>query len=129
MLTTPSKQEKFIPEVEAYLKRKYEGVQNIQSVDKEDLEMVRHRPSSCTVQLSRCLSLTLSTTPTQSNHLNGLRKRYLKISFHTIKDLLGMRKDLMKIIDANRKKKGLGSAYDGDLGMYVHACFVHRWLR
>jgi hypothetical protein len=36
--------EKFIPEVEAYLKRKYEGLQNIQSVDKEDLEMVR-RPS------------------------------------------------------------------------------------
>jgi hypothetical protein len=37
---SPILQEKFIPEVEAYLKRKYEGVQNIQSVDKEDLEMV-----------------------------------------------------------------------------------------
>lgn len=72
---------------------------------------------------------TFHHSDTQSNHLNGLRKRYLKISFHTIKDLLGMRKDLVKIIDANRKKKGLGSAYDGDLGMYVHTCFVHRWRR
>jgi hypothetical protein len=51
-----------------------------------------------------------------------MRKRYLKVSFHTIKDLLNMRKDLMRIVDANRKKKGLGSAYDGDLGMYVNPC-------
>src|SRR5690349_10881901 len=63
--------------------------------------------------------LTLLCCFEQPNHLNGLRKRYLKISFHTVKDLLNMRKDLVKIINFNRKKKGLTSAYDGDLGMYV----------
>ncbi|KAK6936184.1 DNA polymerase epsilon, catalytic subunit A, C-terminal [Dillenia turbinata] len=66
-------------EVEVYLRRRYEGViADIQIVDKEDLDL--------------------------KNHLSGLFKSYLKISFDTVQQLMNVKNDLLHIVERNQAK-------------------------
>ncbi|EPS63800.1 hypothetical protein M569_10982, partial [Genlisea aurea] len=77
-------------DVEAYLRRRYEGqIADIEIQDKEDLDL--------------------------KNHLSGLCKRYLKISFDTVQQLMQVKKDLVHIVERNQAKLDADVAYESIL--------------
>ncbi|MCO5564216.1 hypothetical protein L7F22_017874 [Adiantum nelumboides] len=77
-------------EVEAYLRRRYEGViANIQIVEKEDLDL--------------------------KNHLSGLQGRFLKVSFDTVQNLTQAKSDLMPVVEINQAKLEAAEAYESFL--------------
>ncbi|XP_057534123.1 DNA polymerase epsilon catalytic subunit A-like [Amaranthus tricolor] len=79
--------DKMETDVEAYLRRRYENeIANIELLEKEDLDL--------------------------KNHLSGLRKSYLKISFDTVQQLMTVRNDLLKVVDRNRAKFEAAQAYE-----------------
>ncbi|KAL4591685.1 hypothetical protein LXL04_004655 [Taraxacum kok-saghyz] len=74
-------------DVDAYLRRRYEGqIADIQIVEKEDLDL--------------------------KNHLSGLRKTYLKISFDTVQQLMQVKSDLMHVVERNQEKFNAAEAYE-----------------
>ncbi|CAH8251565.1 unnamed protein product [Arabidopsis lyrata] len=77
-------------EVEAYLRRRYERqVADIEIVEKEDLDL--------------------------KNHLSGLQKKYLKISFDTVQQLMEVKRDLLHIVERNQAKFDALEAYESIL--------------
>ncbi|XP_010242612.1 PREDICTED: DNA polymerase epsilon catalytic subunit A-like [Nelumbo nucifera] len=77
-------------DVEAYLKRRYEGqISDIEIVEKEDLDL--------------------------KNHLSGLRKSYLKISFDTVQQLMRVKNDLLHVVERNQAKLEAAEAYESIL--------------
>ncbi|KAL0812788.1 hypothetical protein Bca101_069231 [Brassica carinata] len=82
--------EKMELEVEAYLRRRYERqVADIEIVEKEDLDL--------------------------KNHLSGLRKKYLKVSFDTVQQLMEVKRDLSHIVERNQAKFDALEAYESVL--------------
>eukprot|EP00897_Mesotaenium_endlicherianum_P006205 jgi/Mesen1/5612/ME000282S04761 len=74
-------------EVDAYLRRKYEGlIANIQIVEKEDLDM--------------------------KNHLSGRRRTFLKVSFLTVQNLMEVKKDILPVVARNQAKLEAAEAYE-----------------
>ncbi|GAV76364.1 LOW QUALITY PROTEIN: DNA_pol_B domain-containing protein/DNA_pol_B_exo1 domain-containing protein/DUF1744 domain-containing protein [Cephalotus follicularis] len=74
-------------DVEAYLRRRYETqIADIEIVDKEDLDL--------------------------KNHLSGLHKSYLKISFDTVQQLMDVKKDLSHVVERNQAKFEAAEAYE-----------------
>lgn len=77
-------------DVEAYLRRRYESeIADIEIVEKEDLNL--------------------------KNHLSGLQKAYLKISFDTVQQLMNVKKDLLHIVERNQAKLDAAEAYESIL--------------
>ncbi|KAE9461327.1 hypothetical protein C3L33_06754, partial [Rhododendron williamsianum] len=77
-------------DVEAYLRRRYESqIADIEIVVKEDLNL--------------------------KNHLSGLRKPYLKISFDTVQQLMRVKSDLMHVVERNQAKLDAAEAYESVL--------------
>ncbi|XP_047319798.1 DNA polymerase epsilon catalytic subunit A-like isoform X2 [Impatiens glandulifera] len=82
--------EKMEMDVEAYLRRRYESqVADIEIVEKEDLNL--------------------------KNHLSGLCKSYLKISFDTVQQLMHVKNDLMHVVERNQTKFDAVEAYESIL--------------
>ncbi|CAG7868312.1 unnamed protein product [Brassica rapa] len=82
--------EKMELEVEAYLRRRYERqVADIEIVEKEDLDL--------------------------KNHLSGLRKKYLKVSFDTVQQLMEVKRDLSHVVERNQAKFDALEAYESIL--------------
>ncbi|KAF6166038.1 hypothetical protein GIB67_012935 [Kingdonia uniflora] len=76
--------------VEASLKRRYEGqLADIEIVEKEDLSL--------------------------KNHLSGLQKSYLKISFDTVQQLMRVKNDLLHVVERNKAKNEASDAYESIL--------------
>ncbi|CAM6102738.1 unnamed protein product [Calypogeia fissa] len=74
-------------EVDAYLRRRYEGqIANIKVVEKEDLDL--------------------------KNHLSGLRHTFLKVSFNTVQELMAVKSELLPIVERNQAKLEASQAYD-----------------
>ncbi|KAK7271283.1 hypothetical protein RJT34_27054 [Clitoria ternatea] len=74
-------------DVEAYLRRLYESqIADIEIIEKEDLDL--------------------------KNHLSGLRKSYLKISFDTVRQLMNVKSDLMHVVERNKAKSDAAEAYE-----------------
>ncbi|KNA12254.1 hypothetical protein SOVF_127620 [Spinacia oleracea] len=79
--------EKMETDVESYLRRRYENdIANIEIMEKEDLDL--------------------------KNHLSGLRKSYLKISFDTVQQLMSVKNDLLRVVDRNKTKFEAAQAYE-----------------
>ncbi|CAI0398250.1 unnamed protein product [Linum tenue] len=77
-------------DVEAYLRRRYESqIADIEIMEKEDLDL--------------------------KNHLSGLRKSYLKISFSTVQQLMDVKRDLLQVVERNREKFDAAEAYESIL--------------
>ncbi|KAK8480739.1 hypothetical protein V6N11_073191, partial [Hibiscus sabdariffa] len=77
-------------DVEAYLRRRYENqIAEIEIVEKEDLDL--------------------------KNHLSGLHKRYLKISFDTVQQLMDVKRDLVHVVERNQMKFDAAEAYESIL--------------
>ncbi|EOA39472.1 hypothetical protein CARUB_v10008067mg [Capsella rubella] len=77
-------------EVEAYLRRRYERqVADIEIVEKEDLDL--------------------------KNHLSGLQKKYLKVSFDTVQQLMEVKRDVLHIVERNQAKFDALEAYESIL--------------
>ncbi|MED6160431.1 DNA polymerase epsilon catalytic subunit A [Stylosanthes scabra] len=74
-------------DVEAYLRRCYETqIADIKIIEKEDLDL--------------------------KNHLSGLRKSYLKLSFDTVQQLMTVKSDLMHVVERNQAKSDAAEAYE-----------------
>ncbi|KAJ9554747.1 hypothetical protein OSB04_009361 [Centaurea solstitialis] len=85
-----STKDKMEMDVDAYLRRRYEGqIADIQIMEKEDLDL--------------------------KNHLSGLRKTYLKISFDTVQQLMQVKSDLMHVVERNQEKFNAAEAYESIL--------------
>ncbi|KAF5297091.1 hypothetical protein FQA39_LY02671 [Lamprigera yunnana] len=79
-------QRELLYEVSQYLLKKYAGtIETIEEVVKEDLDL--------------------------PNHLKGLKQRYLKLSFANQTDCIKIRKDLLGVVQKNRKRKNFNSYY------------------
>ncbi|KAK2643590.1 hypothetical protein Ddye_025353 [Dipteronia dyeriana] len=77
-------------DVEAYLRRRYERqIADIVIARKEDLDL--------------------------KNHLSGLCKSYLKISFDTVQQLMDVKKDLLHVVERNLEKLDASEAYESIL--------------
>ncbi|PSR89873.1 DNA polymerase epsilon catalytic subunit A like [Actinidia chinensis var. chinensis] len=77
-------------DVEAYLRRRYESqIADIEIIEKEDLDL--------------------------KNHLSGLQKAYLKISFDTVQQLMHVKSDLMHVVERNQAKLDAAEAYESIL--------------
>ncbi|OMO70162.1 hypothetical protein CCACVL1_19081 [Corchorus capsularis] len=82
--------EKAEMDVDAYLRRRYESqIAEIEIMDKEDLDL--------------------------KNHLSGLQKHYLKISFDTVQQLMDVKKDLVHVVERNQAKFDAAEAYESIL--------------
>ncbi|XP_057988015.1 DNA polymerase epsilon catalytic subunit A isoform X2 [Hevea brasiliensis] len=85
-----STKDKMEMDVEAYLRRRYESqIADIEIVEKEDLDL--------------------------KNHLSGLHKLYLKISFSTVQQLMDVKKDLLHVVERNQEKFDAAEAYESIL--------------
>ncbi|XP_034220092.1 DNA polymerase epsilon catalytic subunit A-like isoform X4 [Prunus dulcis] len=79
--------EKTEMDVEAYLRRRYENqIADIEIVEKEDLDL--------------------------KNHLSGLRKSYLKLSFDNVQQLMNVKSDLLHVVERNHAKFDAADAYE-----------------
>ncbi|KAM5584440.1 DNA polymerase epsilon catalytic subunit A-like [Rosa sericea] len=82
--------EKMEMDVEAYLRRRYESrIADIEIVAKEDLDL--------------------------KNHLSGLHKSYLKLSFDTVQQLMNVKSDLLQVVERNHTKFDAAEAYESIL--------------
>lgn len=83
--------EKYLLDVEEFLRRTFtKEISGVAVVDKEDLEL--------------------------ANHLSGLKRRYMKVSFLTVQALLSVRGKLMGKIKKNRRRLGIEETY-ADFGV------------
>jgi len=74
-------------EVEAYIRRRYEGeISDIEIVEKEDLDL--------------------------KNHLSGLKRKYLKLQFDTVQQLMRVRNDLLHVVEKNEEKLDAVEAFE-----------------
>uniref|UniRef100_A0A452YAV3 DNA polymerase epsilon catalytic subunit n=3 Tax=Aegilops tauschii subsp. strangulata TaxID=200361 RepID=A0A452YAV3_AEGTS len=79
-------------EVEAYLRRRYEGeIADIEIIEKEDLDL--------------------------KNHLSGLKRKYLKIQFDTVQQLMRVRSDLMHVVEKNEEERDAVDAFESIYGV------------
>ncbi|KAK9999535.1 hypothetical protein SO802_019138 [Lithocarpus litseifolius] len=79
--------EKTEVDVEAYLRRRYESqIADIEIIEKEDLDL--------------------------KNHLSGLHKPYLKLSFDTVQQLMNVKSDLLHVVQRNQEKFDAAEAYE-----------------
>lgn len=79
--------EKMQLDVEAYLRRRYEGhISDIEIVEKEDLDL--------------------------KNHLSGMCRTYLKVSFDTVQDLTHVKSDLLPVVERNQAKLEASEAFE-----------------
>jgi len=51
----------------------------------------------------------------QKNHLSGLRKSYLQLSFDTVQQLMNVKSDLMHVVERNKAKSDAAEAYESIL--------------
>ncbi len=74
----------------SYLSRKFSGrLSGIDIVDKEDLDLV--------------------------NHLVGLKRRYLKLRFSSVEDLIKGKREIMPAVRKNRERDKVCTTYDPSL--------------
>lgn len=51
----------------------------------------------------------------QKNHLSGLHKTYLKLSFYTVQELMNVKNELLHVVESNWAKSDAAEAYDSIL--------------
>ncbi|XP_047418330.1 DNA polymerase epsilon catalytic subunit A isoform X1 [Sciurus carolinensis] len=73
-------------EVSSFLSKKFQGkIAKVETVPKEDLDL--------------------------PNHLVGLKRNYIKLSFHTVEDLVKVRKEISPAVKKNREQDRVSDAY------------------
>uniref|UniRef100_A0A2K5U6L9 DNA polymerase epsilon catalytic subunit n=1 Tax=Macaca fascicularis TaxID=9541 RepID=A0A2K5U6L9_MACFA len=73
-------------EVSSFLSKKFQGkIAKVETVPKEDLDL--------------------------PNHLVGLKRNYIKLSFHTVEDLVKVRKEISPAVKKNREQDHASDAY------------------
>ncbi|XP_015766425.1 PREDICTED: DNA polymerase epsilon catalytic subunit A-like, partial [Acropora digitifera] len=78
-------------EVATFLNRKFGGlIASIETVAKEDLDL--------------------------NNHLVGLKRNYIKLSFHTVNDLMKVKRDIMPAVRKNKEQAKTNAAYNIVMG-------------
>lgn len=84
---------------------------------------MNHYGCSCLIRIALftcCISskkwvLIASYYYGQKNHLSGLHRRYLKISFDTVQQLMDVKKDLVHVVERNQEKFDAAEAYESIL--------------
>uniref|UniRef100_A0A2K5D0B1 DNA polymerase epsilon catalytic subunit n=1 Tax=Aotus nancymaae TaxID=37293 RepID=A0A2K5D0B1_AOTNA len=73
-------------EVSSFLSKKFQGkIAKVETVPKEDLDL--------------------------PNHLVGLKRNYIKLSFHTVEDLVKVRKEIFPAVKKNREQDHASDMY------------------
>ncbi|KAI4373579.1 hypothetical protein MLD38_011693 [Melastoma candidum] len=84
--------EKVEIDVESYLRRRFEGqIADIEIMEKEDLDL--------------------------KNHLSGLQRPYLRISFDTVQQLMNVKNDLLHVVERSRAKMEAAEAYESIISL------------
>ena len=101
-------------DVEGWLRRKFEGtIRLAEVVMREDLDLVRHNHFIllCIVGFwFDGLLLTISH-PKQKNHLSGIQRKLLKVSFWNVQQLNEAKREIAPIVARNRAKSKTTAAY------------------
>ena len=58
-----------------------------------------------------CILISLYASG-QKNHLSGLHKPYLKLSFDTVQQLIDVKSDLLHVVQRNQEKFDVAEAYE-----------------
>lgn len=83
-----SANKKWTKEVLSLLERRFEGLlASAEAVEKEDLDL--------------------------PNHLSGLKATYIKLSFRTVSDLMEVRREIRTVVQDNKRRSKVKSAYGG----------------
>lgn len=53
----------------------------------------------------------------QKNHLSGLKRKYLKIQFDTVQQLMRVRSDLMHVVEKNEEERDAVDAFESIYGV------------
>lgn len=48
----------------------------------------------------------------QKNHLSGLQRKYLKLSFNTVQELMSVKSELLPLVERNQAKLDAAQAYE-----------------
>ncbi|KAJ1731895.1 DNA polymerase epsilon catalytic subunit [Coemansia biformis] len=76
------------PDVEEWMVRKFDRVDSVETVQREDLRM--------------------------ANHLTGGKRQQVKLVFRNVQDLLAVRRELQPMVRRNERRSGIVSAYEGE---------------
>lgn len=57
----------------------------------------------------------------QPNHLVGLKRSYIKLSFNTVDDLIKVKREISPAVHKNREREQSNDAYTSMLSRYRHA--------
>lgn len=53
----------------------------------------------------------------QKNHLSGLKRKYLKIQFDTVQQLMRVRNDLLHVVEKNEEELGASEVFESIYGV------------
>lgn len=53
----------------------------------------------------------------QKNHLSGLKRKYLKIQFDTVQQLMRVRSDLLHVVEKNEEELNAAEAFESIYGV------------
>jgi hypothetical protein len=53
----------------------------------------------------------------QKNHLSGLKRKYLKIQFDTVQQLMRVRNDLLHVVEKNEEERDAVDAFESIYGV------------
>uniref|UniRef100_A0A2K5D0A6 DNA polymerase epsilon catalytic subunit n=1 Tax=Aotus nancymaae TaxID=37293 RepID=A0A2K5D0A6_AOTNA len=86
-------------EVSSFLSKKFQGkIAKVETVPKEDLDL--------------------------PNHLVGLKRNYIKLSFHTVEDLVKVRKEIFPAVKKNREQDHASDMYTAMLSSVLQRSSV-----
>lgn len=64
---------------------------------------------------------SLSADSFQPNHLVGLKRSYIKLSFNTVDELIKVKREISPAVRKNRERERSNDAYTSMLSRYRHA--------
>lgn len=117
------------------MSKKFQGkVAKLEIVPKEDLDLVSNyyflffgfklmiNPVlSCASFYFVFLSCYVPAASFQPNHLVGLKRSYIKLSFNTVDDLIKVKREISPAVRKNREREQSNDAYTSMLSRYHHA--------
>lgn len=76
---------------------------------------------------STMVNISVLVCSWQPNHLVGLKKSYIKLSFNTVDDLVKVKREISPAVRKNREREQSNDAYTSMLSRYHHAASPCRW--
>lgn len=100
-------------EVISYLSKKFQGkVSKLEILPKEDLDLVSLICfKSVRIWFQLCGQKKQPPAFLQPNHLVGLKRNYIKLSFNTVDDLIKVKREISPAVRKNREREQSNDEY------------------